>query len=77
MIWSDILVLIFSLILIVLVMLQTSAEDATSALSGEKTDLFKNRKLRGFDLFLNRSTIIVAFLFFIFVIVSNSLDIRW
>ena len=77
MIFSDWFVFILSFCLILLVMFQQSAEDATSALSGEKSDLFKNRKLRGFDLFMNRATIAVAFLFVLFVILSNSLDIRW
>ena len=57
-------------------MMQSSAEDAAGALSGEKSDLFKNRKLRGFDLVMNRSTIIIAFLYFVFVLLSNTIP-RW
>ncbi|MDL2292682.1 preprotein translocase subunit SecG [Acholeplasma sp. OttesenSCG-928-E16] len=71
---TDYFVLILSIVLIVAVLLQNSTEDATSAFTGESSDLFKNRKLRGFDLFLNRTTMIAAILLFIFVVLSNGLD---
>ena len=40
----DILLLIVSCLLITIIMLQESSEDATNAFTGEKSDLFANKK---------------------------------
>ena len=67
--WADILLLIISVVLISLVVLQGSKDDIAQAFSGEKSELFANKKERGFDLFMSRITystialfLVVAFL---------------
>lgn len=62
--------LIVSIALIVIVMLQNSKDDINDAFSGSKTDLFKNQKTRGIDLLLERTTIGVAVVFFVLVIIT-------
>ncbi|MCF7926300.1 MAG: preprotein translocase subunit SecG [Candidatus Izimaplasma sp.] len=59
----DILLLIVSLLLITLVVLQSSKDSAANAFSGEKSELFNNQKQRGFELFLSRATLTVSILF--------------
>lgn len=53
----DIVLLIISLILITLVVLQSSKDSAANAFSGEKSELFNNQKQRGFELIINRVTL--------------------
>lgn len=52
----DIVLLIVSLILITLVVLQSSKDSISNAFSGEKSELFNNQKQRGFELLLSRAT---------------------
>ena len=66
----DWFILIVSIALIVIVMLQNSKDDINDAFSGSKTDLFKNQKTRGIDLLLERTTIGVAVVFFVLVIIT-------
>jgi preprotein translocase subunit SecG len=73
MIWVDFIALIVSILLIVVVLLQQSSDDISDAFSGEKSELFKNRKTRGFDLFLTRSTIIFSVILIVTVLLSNNL----
>jgi preprotein translocase subunit SecG len=73
MIWVDFIALITTILLITVVLLQQSSDDISDAFSGEKSDLFKNRKTRGFDLFLTRSSIIFAIILIISVLLSNNL----
>ncbi len=73
MLWIDYLIIVFSIVMVVLVMLQSSNDDMASAFSGEKSELFKNKKERGFDLFLTRASIVVAVLLIASVVLSNNL----
>lgn len=73
MIWVDFIALIVTILLIIFVLLQQSSDDISDAFSGEKSDLFKNRKTRGFDLFLTRSTIIFSVILIVSVLLSNNL----
>ncbi len=73
MIFVDILVCIVAILLIVVVMLQSSKDDIKDAFSGEKSDLFKNQKTRGLDKVLKISTAVLATLFIILVVVSRSI----
>lgn len=73
MLWIDYLVIVFALAMIVLVMLQSSNEDISDAFSGEKSELFKNKKERGFELFLTRASVVTAVLLVVSVVVSNNL----
>lgn len=73
MLWIDYLIIVFSIVMVVLVMLQSSNDDMASAFSGEKSELFKNKKERGFELFLTRASIVTAVLLFAAVVLSNNL----
>ncbi len=53
---QDIILIIFAILLITLVVVQSSKDDIQSAFSGEKSELFANQKQRGFELFLTRLT---------------------
>ena len=74
MIWADYLVIVLAVLLIVVVLLQNSDGDAASAFSGEKSELFKNKKDRGFELFLTRATLAITTLLIVFVVLSNLLE---
>ncbi len=70
MIWSDIIVFILGVLLILSVSFQEAQDNIKDAFSGEKSDLFKDQKARGIELFLMRSTFIIAALFVIMVFVT-------
>lgn len=67
----DILLLIVSCLLITIIVLQESKEDASSAFSGEKSDLFANRKERGIEVWISRLTGILSISFFILAILAS------
>lgn len=69
----DYFILLISILLVAIVMMQNSKDDINDAFSGSKTDLFKNQKTRGLDLFLERGTLILALVFFVLVIVAAAL----
>ena len=64
----DILLLIVSCLLIAIIVLQKSKEDASQAFSGEKSDLFANKKERGIELWITRITTVLSILFFVLAI---------
>ncbi len=72
----DWLTLIVGILLIIVVLLQQADDDIKDAFSGEKSELFKNRKVRGFDLFMIRSTTVLAVLFVAFIIIANVMQSR-
>ena len=59
----DILLIIVSVVLITLVVVQSSKDDAANAFSGEKSELFAHQKERGFELFMSRATLSASVLF--------------
>ncbi|MFW5889395.1 MAG: preprotein translocase subunit SecG [Bacillota bacterium] len=59
-----------SVLLIGLVMIQESKNDVQNTFSGEKSDLFKNQKQRGPELFLARLTMGFSILFGLFAILA-------
>jgi preprotein translocase subunit SecG len=64
------LLIIVSILLIALVLLQSSkAEGASSIITGGNEDLFKNRKERGGELFITYTTGILGIIFFILCII--------
>lgn len=71
--WADILIIIVTILLIGAVLLQQSHDDIKDAFSGEKSELFKNRKSRGLELFMVRATAVLSVLLIGLVIVSNLL----
>ena len=66
----DIFVVLVAILLITIVMLQGSKDDINDAFNGSKSDLFKNQKTRGIELFMQRTTAGLAVLFVILVIVA-------
>lgn len=69
----DIFILIFAILLIIIVMLQESKDDINDAFSGQKTELFKDQKVRGIDLLFQRLTLAFAAIFFVLIIVAACL----
>lgn len=62
----EIFSMILSVIIILLVLLQSSkAEGASQIITGGTSDLFKNRKERGSELIISRATYVVSILFII------------
>jgi preprotein translocase subunit SecG len=64
----DILLLIVSILLITIIVLQESKEDASQAFSGEKSDLFANKKARGIEVWINYITSGLSVAFFVLAI---------
>ena len=67
--WYDFILLIVSVGMILIVVLQSSKDDATKAFSGEKSELFANQKQRGIEKVINRVTAILSIVFFVLSIV--------
>ena len=67
---ADIFVFIVAILLIIIVMLQSSKDDINDAFNGSKSELFKNQKTRGIELFMQRTTAILAVIFVVLVITS-------
>ena len=66
------LLIIVSILLIALVLLQSSkAEGASSIITGGNEDLFKNRKERGGELFITRLTLVLGIAFFAICVIMN------
>ena len=62
----EIAVVIISVLLIAIVLLQSGkAEAASQIIQGGNSDLFANRKERGFELFITRLTFCLGALFFV------------
>lgn len=58
-------VMIISVLLIGIVLLQSGKAEASSQIiQGGNSDLFANRKERGFELFITRVTFVLGFAFF-------------
>ena len=66
----DIVLLLVALVLITLVVLQSSKDSAANAFSGEKSELFNNQKQRGFELIMNRVTLGVSAVFIALSIIA-------
>jgi preprotein translocase subunit SecG len=61
----EIALLIVSVLLIIIVLLQSGkAESAGQIIQGGTSDLFSNRKERGFELFISRLTMLLGVAFF-------------
>lgn len=68
--WLDWLLMAVSVVLIALVMIQESKDDVKNTFSGEKSELFKNQKQRGPELFFARATMITSVVFGLLAILS-------
>ena len=58
--WYDYILLVVSIIMILIVVLQSSKEDGMSAFTGEKSDLFANQKQRGLEKAINTTTTVLS-----------------
>lgn len=68
----EILVIIVSILLIAIVLLQSGkAESASQIIQGGSSDLFAERKERGFELFITRVTYILGVLFFVLCLIIS------
>lgn len=66
--WYDYILLVVSILMILLVVVQSSKEDASRAFSGEKSDLFSNKKQRGLEKVINQTTTVLSIVFFVLAI---------
>lgn len=68
--YIDILLLIVSCLLITIIVLQKSKEDASSAFSGKKSAQLANKKERGIEVWITRVTAILSIAFFVLAILA-------
>lgn len=67
-----VVLLVISILLIIIVLLQSGkADGAAQILSGNSSDLFKNRKERGSELVITRITMVLGALFFIICLIDS------
>lgn len=69
MVFFHVLLAILSVLLIVVILFQSSKDDINDAFSGGKSELFKNQKSRGLEAVLQKSTWVLGTLFFVVAIV--------
>ena len=67
----DILLLIVSVVLITLIVLQKSDDDAANAFTGEKSELYSNKKERGWDVLIQYITAGFSIAFFVLAIIAQ------
>ena len=70
----QIVLLVISILLIIIVLLQSGkAEPASQIISGGNMDLFNKRKERGSELFISRATLVLGLVFFVICIIITFL----
>ena len=68
----DVVLMIVSVLLISVVLLQSDkAEDAGNILVGASSELFAERKERGFELFISRFTLALGIIFFVICLIMS------
>lgn len=67
----DGIIVFISVVLILIVLLQSSEDSIEDAFSGEKSELFKNKKVRGIDLLFLRVTTVSSVALVVLVVISN------
>ena len=65
------MLLIVSVLLIIIVLLQSGKAESGNIISGGNSDLFMNRQERGGELFITRLTYVLGIVFFILCIVID------
>lgn len=61
----EVALLVISILLIIIVLLQSGKAEATGQImGGGNSDLFANRKERGFELFISRLTMLLGVIYF-------------
>ena len=64
--------LVISILLIIIVLLQSGKAEGTSGIiSGGNIDLFNKRKERGSELFISRFTLLLGILFFVLTVIMD------
>lgn len=70
----DVVLMVVSVLLITVVLLQSDkSESASNILLGASSELFANRKERGFELFISRFTLILGIVFFLICVIMSFL----
>lgn len=70
----DVVLIIVSVLLITVVLLQSDkSESASNILLGASSELFANRKERGFELFISRFTLVLGIIFFVICVIMSLL----
>ena len=67
----DVIIIVVSIILTALVAVQSAKGDLGEAITGANSELFKNQKERGAELFLSRATLVATALLIILAVVRN------
>ena len=63
--YLDYILLVISVLLILIIVMQSSKDDVTRAFSGEKSELFANQKQRGLEKRINQFTAVLSLAFFV------------
>ena len=66
----EVALLIVSILLIIIVLLQSVKAQGATIITGGPSELFSNRKERGSELIITRITFLLAFLFFMISLIS-------
>lgn len=70
----DVVLMIVSVLLITVVLLQSDkSESVSNILLGASSELFANRKERGFELFISRFTLVLGIVFFVICVIMSLL----
>ena len=70
----EVVLIIVSVLLITVVLLQSDkSESVSNILLGASSELFANRKERGFELFISRFTLVLGILFFVICVIMSLL----
>ena len=68
----EVVLLVVSLLLIAVVLLQSDkSESASNILMGANSELFAQRKERGFELFISRFTLFLGIVFFAICLIAS------
>ncbi len=63
--------MIISVLLIIIVLLQSGKAESGNIITGGNADLFMNRKERGGELFITRATYVLGIVFFVLCIILD------
>ena len=64
--------MVISVLLIIIVLLQSGKAESGNIITGGNADLFMNRKERGGELFITRATYVLGIIFFILCIILDA-----
>lgn len=67
----DYILLAISVFLIIIIVLQSPKDDVNNAFSGEKSELFANKKSRGLEVWIQYITAGLSIAFFVLAIIAS------